>query len=224
MKLVDLVSQEPLPKPRLSVEDRLREVRNSAYRLWKLRLDTSRLSADERAELSDLAVAASGERTDLSLVETLPKSDRRKLEKLIERSSGNEGWFDQQREQATLSVKLRQLAAAARRPARRIRYEQEGAVVLPARLVRAYLEERMDAACFVTLIDAIVHEQVVGGEHIVDRPLARHDKDGLIPTGRAAKRLTESGWLEAQKIGGNRIKLSYGRHLRRAFSEMETNR
>jgi hypothetical protein len=166
----DLVPQAPPPTPQPNAETRPQQIGNAAVRQYGLRLDVARLNASEREEIARLAVIASTDKLDLARVDTLGKRDRRSLERLLERAADRDGFFQRDRDEVALARKLRDLAVAAKRPSRRPKYEQAGSVALPRKLVTAYVEKRIDLACFAVLVDAVVHEQVVGGDHVVDRP------------------------------------------------------
>lgn len=60
---------------------------------------------------------------------------RKRWESLVERATGEEGLFERLRTDAEFKVEAARLAREAAKPPRRVRYEEEGAVVLPAELL-----------------------------------------------------------------------------------------
>jgi hypothetical protein len=113
--------------------DRLKGVESQTLRSYGIRADTSRLDDNERGELGTLAAKAGfGFRNEDGMdLMRLTSRERDRFETLIGKSAGDAKLLQTRRDTAAAQVKLADLAAQARRPARRGKLEEAGSVHLP---------------------------------------------------------------------------------------------
>jgi hypothetical protein len=113
--------------------DRLKGVESQSVRSYGIRADTSRLDDGERGELGTLAAKAGFgmKHEDGMDLTRLTDRERDRFEKLIGKSAGDAKLLQTRRETAAARGKLGELAAQARRPARRGKLEEAGSVHLP---------------------------------------------------------------------------------------------
>jgi hypothetical protein len=104
-----------------------------ALRVWLQRrfdgIDLQVLDDDEIRKLLELRkkTATEGGGTNMTL---LDRSDTKAFEKLVERACSRPNMFSETREREQTNAQIAALAARARRPAPRPRFEEQGAVVL----------------------------------------------------------------------------------------------
>jgi hypothetical protein len=99
-------------------------------RFTGLKVNADLLDEDERRALHALVRQAT-EGGGFGIEERLGRRQRTKFEKLVEKAAGLEpGTFQKERDSAALRARAAALATEARRPPRRPRWEEQGAVVL----------------------------------------------------------------------------------------------
>jgi len=173
--------------------------------------------------------------------EPFPESDQRRLETLVERVTGRDGVFEAHRQAKDAAAKRAELEQLAKRPPRRIRYEERGAVILPAELFTQlqYDGERSCfglehlgvllwvAACLENGRNLAPRGRIEGAGNdvrlVIDRWLGlggRFDEHARLGGAwlKAAQHLARNGWLRVE-VSGQNVKIARGPRLLAALKQ-----
>jgi hypothetical protein len=131
----------PKPDDLRSVSDHIVRLTAAAPVEGGLRIDWDRLDDNEAGELVELTRKAD-DRVEGFRLNRLSAKELRRWESLVEVGADAPGVFASAREEAELRAATAELAAQARRPSPRPRYEEAGAIVLPRGLTFDLLTQK----------------------------------------------------------------------------------
>jgi hypothetical protein len=209
-------------------------IRAQISRGFGVTIDAELLDGDELHELAMLTrkvldgAEDNGTRVPLA---TLPKSERSKWERLVGIAAGDPDLFKNARSEQAARARISELVERARRPTARQRFEEQGAIILPAevftqlRLGQLWLGHLAVLAHVVGQLENGVslapRSRVEDGVLIVSDVYGlageRQDGDGRFDGWRPLlAHLAQNGWLKAERAG-NEWRIGLGPRMLRAF-------
>jgi hypothetical protein len=192
-------------------------------RLTNLHPDVATLDPEEQRALKALLQKAKGDGNGARPhpdPAALGKRDRSRLERLIEKASGKEGAFAAERERAEAQSQMSLLMARARR-VRRPRFEEPGALILPAEFVSSIADGKINTTNEVLVLVYVLAQLESGqafgmgcrieGDALVIPPKGSLSPPGGDPEGRfggkkaALEHLARNEWLAVSQGHGGTI-------------------